>query len=78
MNLAELRKKAQKEKKEDAVLTVASPEPLTLVDEVFTQFPVEPLLDESMPAAFVREEYEPDPVAVRRELTGTFDPLAVL
>lgn len=78
MNLAELRKKAQKEKKEAAALPVASPELFAQVDEAFTQLPVEPLLDENIAAAFVREEHEADPVAVRRELPGTFDPLAVL
>src|SRR6266567_703273 len=78
MNLAELRKKAQKDKKEDATLPVASPELFDQVDEALTQFPVEPLLEENIAAAFVREEHEAGPTAVRRELPGTFDPLAVL
>jgi len=78
MNLAELRKKAQKDKKEDAALPVASPELFDQVDEALTQFPVEPLLEENIAAAFVREEHEAGPTAVRRELPGTFDPLAVL
>ncbi len=78
MNLAELRKKAQKDKKEDAALPVASPELFDQVDEALTQFPVEPLLEENIAAAFVREEHEAGPATVRRELPGTFDPLAVL
>lgn len=78
MNLAELRKKAQKEKNEDAALPVNSPEIFTQVDEALPQFPVEQLLDKNFAATFVREEHEAGPTVVRRELPGTFDPLAVL
>jgi len=81
MNLAELRKKAQQEKKEEMACPVAPPEMFAQLDEVLA-LPVEASPDEDLIVPFVMEEHEEEPdflsVTVRQEPSKTFDPVAVI
>ena len=60
MNLAELRKKAQQEKKEEMACPVAPPEMFAQLDEVLA-LPVEASPDEDLIVPFVMEEHEEEP-----------------
>lgn len=83
MNLAELRKKAQQEKREYAGCPVVSSEELPSVDEALEMAALTPLPDEEAVSPPMPVEEEPVPVAPpAADLTvrapDAFDPLAVL
>lgn len=78
MNLAELRKKAQIQKKEDVGRPAASPRDFDPADDALALAPVEspPVTDSAAP--FVQTGPEVEPARAGREEPETFDPLAVL
>jgi purine-binding chemotaxis protein CheW len=83
MNLAELRKKAQQEKKEDVGRPAVFPAELIPVDEALAMSSLEELPDADQVCSSVREDHEPSPVKPSAAPAGVdaraaFDPLSVL